>query len=426
MVSNGVIRARDIVRRVLPNGIVLLVRENHATPAVSIRGWVSAGAVFDPPERAGLASFMADAIERGTQDYSYRQINSRLDGLGATFGVSASDESAGFYGRCLTEDIDALLDIMGSVLLRPTFPAAEVEKVRGEILTGLRESRNDTQWVSEYEFFRAMFPPDHPFHLPTEGIEETVQAITRSDLKRFHATYYRPDAAVIAVVGDITPERALDAIGRTFGAWRAAGPLRPLAIPDVREHTVAQRKDVLVPGKTQSDIVLGFPGLPRNSPDFHPASVANLILGVIGLSGRLGDNVRDKQGLAYYVGSSLRAGFGAGPWVVRAGVNPANVERAISSIEDELNRLCAEPVSAAELSEAQDNLTGSLALRLETNDGVAGMITYMETHRLGLDYLERYNDIIYALQPQQLQEAALRYIDPRRMIVVVAGPALAA
>jgi len=423
MHSNGAIRARDIVRQVLPNGIILLVRENHATPSLSLRGWVQAGAVYDGNEKAGLASFTADAIERGTRDYTYRAINSKLDSLGATLGFSAGDESAGFYGRCLSEDRDALLDIMSSILLRPTFPAAEVEKVRGELLTELQESRSDTQWVADYEFYKAMYPAGHPYHLPTEGVEETVAAITRDDLKRFHTAFYRPDATVIAVVGDITPQQAADAVMASFGGWRAAGPNHPLSIPDVRGHTSAVRKNVTVPGKTQSDIVLGFPGLARSSPDFYAANVANMILGVIGLSGRLGDNVRDKQGLAYYVGSGLRAAFGPGPWYVRAGVNPANVERAITSIESELDRICAEPVSADELSEAQDNLTGSLALRCETNDGVAAMIVYMETHHLGLDYLEHYNDIIYSLKPAALQAAARAYIDRSAMTVVVAGPA---
>lgn len=422
MPSNGVIRARDIVRQVLPNGIVLLVRENHNTPSLSLRGWLRAGAINDGEEKAGLASFTADAMERGTHDYSYGEINRQLDSLGATFGVSAGDESAGFYGRCLSEDGDALLDIVSSVLLRPTFPAAEVEKVRGETLTGLRESRSDTRWVANYEFFRALYPAGHPYRLPSEGVEDTVAAITRADLKRFHAAYYRPDAAVIAVSGDITPQQAADLIMRTFGGWRASGTAVALTVPDVRGQTKAQRVYAPVAGKTQSDIVLGFPGLARDNPDFYAANVANMILGVIGLSGRLGDNVRDRQGLAYYVGSGLRAGFGPGPWYVRAGVNPANVEQAIASINDELDRLCAEPVSGNELAEAQDNLTGSLALRCETNDGVASMIVYMETHRLGLDYLERYNDIIYGLKPEDLLAAARTYIARDSATVVVAGP----
>jgi zinc protease len=249
-----------------------------------------------------------------------------------------------------------------------------------------------------------------------------VAGLTRADLRTFHKTYYRPDSTLIAVVGDITPQQAAEKITRVLGSWHVPGPAHPVAIPDVRGLTTAFKKIVSIPGKTQADIILGFPGLARSSADFHPANVANLILGVLGLSGRLGDSVRDKQGLAYYVYSSVRAGIGAGPWVVRAGVNPANVDKAIAGIMDELTRLRQDPVSADELSEAQDYLTGSLALRLETNDGVASMLLNMETFNLGLDYLERYNGIIRGLTAPLLLETAQKYIDLERLVVVVAGP----
>jgi zinc protease len=422
MNSSGIITAKDITRLVLPNGIVLLVRENHATQSVSLRGVIKAGAMYDSDEKAGMADFTADAMERGTKNRSYQAINKELDSLGATLGIGASDESAGFYGRALTEDFDALLAVAGDIVLQPTFPRAEVEKVRGEILTDLEEAKSDTQWVSDYEFHKAMYPAGHPYHRPTEGTAETVAGLTRADLAAFHKMYYRPDTTIIAVVGDITPQQAVDKITRVFGAWHATAPAHPYSIPDVRGTTTALRKTVHLAGKTQADIVLGFPGLSRRSPDFHPANVSNLILGVLGLSGRLGDNVRDKQGLAYYVYSSVRAGNGAGPWLVRAGVNPANIDKAIAGIMVELKHLLQEPVSDGELLEAQDFLTGSLALRLETNDGVASMLLSMETYDLGLDYLERYNGIIRGLTAPALLEATRKYIDLERMVVVVAGP----
>jgi len=417
----GIIKAKDITRRVLPNGIVLLVRENHATPSISLRGLVKAGGMYDGDDKAGLAEFTADALERGTKHRSYQAINLELDRLGATLGIGAGDESAGFYGRCLTEDSDAFLAIMGDILLHPTLPRGEVEKVRGEILTGLEEAKNDTHWVADYEFYRAAYPAGHPYHRPSEGTAETVAAISRADLTAFHRAYYRPDAAAISIAGDITPAEAEAKINKVLGGWRARGPAHPFAIAAVSGAS-ARRKNVFVPGKTQADIVLGFPGVARTSPDFHATNVANMILGVLGLYGRLGDNVREKQGLAYYVYSSVRAGIGAGPWLVKAGVNPANVDKAIEGIEFELKRMSQEPVSASELLEAQDYLTGSLALRLETNDGVAGNLLSMELYNLGLDYLERYDGIIRGLTVDALLAASQKYIDLDHCVVVVAGP----
>jgi zinc protease len=421
MNNKGIISAKDISRLVLPNGIVLLVRENHATPSISLRGLVKAGGMYDSDDKAGLAHFTADALERGTKQRSYQAINLELDRLGATLGMGAGDESAGFYGRCLTEDSDAFLAIVGDILMHPTLPRREVEKVRGEILTSLEEAKNDTQWVADYEFHRAAYPAGHPYHRPSEGTAETVAAIDRADLAAFHHAYYRPDAVVISIAGDITAAEAEAKVGRVLDGWRASGPPHPFAISST-PGAPAQRKNVFVPGKTQADIVLGFPGVARSSPDFHAANVANMILGLLGLYGRLGDNVRDKQGLAYYVYSQVRAGIGAGPWVVKAGVNPANVGRAIEGIEFELKRMRQQPVSAGELQEAQDYLTGSLALRLETNDGVASNLLSMELYDLGLDYLERYDGIIRGLTVDALLAASQKYIDLDRCVVAVAGP----
>jgi zinc protease len=422
MSKNGRITAGDITRLVLPNGIVLLVRENHNTASVSLRGLIKAGGMYETDDKAGLAQFAADALERGTESRTYQEINKTLDGLGATLGVGAGDESTGFYGRCLTEDVDVLLDVLADIVLHPTFPRTEMEKVRGEILTDLQEAENDTQWVAETEFHSALYPAGHPFHRPPEGTKKTVSGITRADLAKFHKTYYRADATIISVVGDLTAGQTAQKIEKVFGGWHATGTPFPYSIPDVRGTTMPLLKKAPVPGKSQADIAFGFPGLARSSPDYHAANVANMIVGVLGLSGRLGDTVRDKQGLAYYIYSSIRAGVGAGPWLVRAGVNPASIDKAIAGIEVELERLRREPVEAQELADAQDYLTGSLALRLETNDGVAGMLLGMEVYSLGLDYLERYDGIIRALTADALLAAAQKYIDLDRRVVIIAGP----
>lgn len=418
----GIITAQEIDRLVLPNGIVLFVRENRNTPSISLRGLIKAGGMYDTDEKAGLAQFTAEALERGTAHMTYQEINQELDGLGATLGVGAGDETVSFYGRCLKEDFDRLLAILAEVILHPTFPKGEVAKVRGEILTSLQEAKNDTRWVSDMEFHKELFPEGHPYHRQSEGTVETISQITREELAAFHRTYYRPDATTIAIVGDINRDEAVAKITAALGGWTTTGPAFPFEIPNVVAVDARRRKNVFVPGKSQADVALGVPGLPRSSPDYYAANLANMIVGVLGLYGRLGASVRDRQGLAYYVYSSLGAGVGAGPWMVRAGVNPANVDKAIVAIEEELQRLAGEPVTAEELAEAQDFLTGSLALRLETNDGQAGTLLGMELYQLGLDYLERYDGIIRGLTAEALLQAARKYLQMERLVVVVAGP----
>jgi zinc protease len=174
--------------------------------------------------------------------------------------------------------------------------------------------------------------------------------------------------------------------------------------------------------KTQADIALGTVGPARTAEEYYAARVGDLILGHLGLMGRLGEKVRDQQGLAYYAYSGLEAGLGRGPWSVRAGVNPTNVDRAIESILAEIVRLQHEPVTDQELEDGQDYLTGSLPLRLETNEGIAGMLLDMDLYQLGDDYIMRYPDLVRAVTKEHIQAAALKYLDPEHYAIAIVGP----
>jgi zinc protease len=174
--------------------------------------------------------------------------------------------------------------------------------------------------------------------------------------------------------------------------------------------------------KTQADIVLGTVGPARAADGYYAARLGDVILGHLGLMGRLGETVRDQQGLAYYAYSGLEAGLGRGPWSVRAGVNPANVDQAIESILAEIARLQDEPVTDEELEDGQDFLTGSLPLRLETNEGIAGTLLDMELYQLGDDYIIRFPDLMRAVTKEQIQAVAQRYLDPEHYALAIAGP----
>jgi zinc protease len=226
----------------------------------------------------------------------------------------------------------------------------------------------------------------------------------------------------LVVVGDVCAPQVIEKVARAIGKWKVRGKAAEHALPDAPKVKEIKRKEAPLAGKTQADIVLGYAGLRRSDPDFYALSIGDLIFGRLGLYGRLGENVRDKQGLAYYVYSSLEANVGAGPWAVHAGVNPRNVERAIEGIVAEIKRLRAEPVTQDELDEARDFLTGSLALRLETNDGVAATLSDIETFDLGLDYLQRYPGIIRSITAEQILAAAQKYAQIENYALAIAGP----
>ncbi len=416
------ITPETITRATLDNGLVILVKDNPNNASVTLRGRMRAGGLYDTDRTSGLAHFTTAALQRGTRKRTFQKLNDELDRNGMSFGIGAGMETVGFSGKALVEDLDRLLDVAADVLMNPTFPRVETEKLRAEILADLQEADQDTQHVAYREFRALCYPAPHPYHRLSDGRPKTIKRFTLKSLADFHARYFRPDVTTIVVVGDVRAEQAIEKIERKFGKWKAKGKPEPFGIPDAPKLKQVTRKAMPLAGKTQADIVIGYPGLRRTDPDFYALSIGDLIFGRLGLYGRLGANVRDKQGLAYYVYSGIEANLGAGPWTVRAGVNPKNVDRAIDGILAETKRLCAEQVTQDELDEARDYVTGSLALRLETNDGVAATLSDIELFGLGLDYLQRYPDIIRSIAAEQILAAARKYAQIENYALAIAGP----
>ncbi len=416
------ITPETVTRTTLDNGLVVLVKPNHNNPSVTMRGRIRAGGVFDTDKTAGLAHFSSAALQRGTRKRTFQKLNDELDRAGMSFGVGAGMETIGFGGKSLVEDFDHLLELAADVLMNPTFPRDETDKLRNEIITDLREADQDTQHVAYREFRKLCYPPLHPFHRLSEGTADTVKKLSTGQLKDFHARYFRPDIAAVVLVGDLEPQQAIDKLQGTLGKWKARGLPPAHVVVDSPRVQGVERKEMPLAGKTQLDLIIGNVGLRRTDPDFYALSMGDLIFGRLGLFGRLGANVRDKQGLADYVYSGVEASLGAGPWAVHAGVNPKGLERAVEGILAEFRQLCSEPVTQDELDEAKDFVTGSLALRLETNDGVATVLADIELFELGLDYLERYPGIIRSLTAEQIRGVVAKYASTDNYALSIAGP----
>jgi zinc protease len=412
----------SIFRREFPNGMTVLVRENFSSPSVVIDGLLRAGGVDDPPEKAGLASFAADCLMRGTERRTFQQIYEEIESIGASVDVGGGLNTTGFGAKSLAEDMPAVIDVLADVLQHPTFPVAEVEKERGEILTDLEERAHDTRRMAGLTFRKLLYPAGHPYGHSVNGYVETIQAITRDDLESFYRARFSPKGMIVSIVGAVKVDTAFEAWERAFGAWQGAPENHREPLPPAPPLGEVRREFAPVPGKTQSDILLGYVGPARAEPDYLDAALCNTILGVFGLMGRLGTNVRDKLGLAYYSYSRVEGGVGPGPWLIAAGVNPANIERAVEAMRAEVRRIRDKLVGSKELADNKAFVTGSLPLRLETNDGVAGIIVDMEFYNLGLDYLQRYSDTMNAITPKRIQAAACKYLDPDHYALAVAGP----
>lgn len=422
MATSVSITPETVTRTTLDNGLVLLIKPNHNNASITLRGRIRAGAMYDTDQTAGLAHFATAALQRGTKKRTFQELNQELDLSGMSFGVGAGMETIGFSGKSLTEDFDHLLDVASDVLMNPRFPRGETEKLRNEILADLKEADQDTQHVAYREFRSLCYPTLHPFHRLSDGRAETVKKVQIKDLKDFHDRYFRPDIATMVIVGDIDPTTAIEKVQRAFAKWEGSGMPPSHILMDAPQLQTVNRKQVQLPGKTQLDLILGNVGLKRTDPDYYALSLGDLIFGRLGLYGRLGASVRDRQGLAYYVYSSLEASMGAGPWAVHAGVNPKGLNQAIEGILGEIRLLRSKPVTQDELDEAKDFVTGSLALRLETNDGQAATLSDIELFDLGLDYLERYPGIVRSITPEQILAVSLKYADPDKYALSIAGP----
>jgi zinc protease len=410
-----------IVRHVLANGITTLVRENFLSPSVVVLGSLGAGGLDESDEQAGLSALTSACLLRGTAKRSFHQIYDLLESAGATLSFGAGMHTTSFYARCLAEDLPLVLELAADGLRAPVFPQDQFERLRGEYLTHLTIREQDTGERAQMAFAELAYA-GHPYAHDEEGNPKTVQGISRKDLQEFHAKFYGPRGMILTIAGAVHSGKAIHLVEKYFGEWK--NPARPerAPFPPAPRGAPKMEKVIPLPGKSQTDLVLGTPGPARMSPDYLAAMLGNNILGVFGMYGRIGDAVRESEGLAYYSMSTLSGGLGPGPWMVMAGVNPHNVPRAVELIRREITRFTSSKVTRNELADNQASLIGRMPLQMESNEGVAGSLMNLEIFHLGLDYYQRFPAIIRAITAEQILETARRYLHPDKMALAVAGP----
>lgn len=415
--------ALDPQRRVLANGVTVVVQANRLIPAVSIAVGAHAGAIVDPPEAPGTAALTARVLDRGTTTRDADAIADAIEARGASLTAAVGRQQIVVSATCLASDFAAVLPVVADVVRAPAFPAPDVATRRGELLTEIREADDDPGAVAVDALLGALYPEPHPLGRPVRGRAAAVTALQRADLTAFHARWMTPVTTTVVAVGDLDPAAALDRLAAAFADWAppaAAQPiLQPAAPPPIRERRVVRRP---MPDKSQADIAYGFVGLARHDADYFAALVMNNALGQYGLGGRLGDSIRERQGMAYYVFSNLEAGLTAGPLMVRAGVAGDNVARAVASIDEELQLVRRDGFPRTDIDDSKRYLTGSLPRQLETNAGIAGFLLSAELHGLSPDYDRRLPGLIEAVSHDDVARVTARLLDPARAVVAVAGP----
>jgi len=403
-------------REVLPSGMVLLVAERPAVPIVTATLILQAGAVFDPPGKPGVANLTAIMLNQGTKTRSAPEISEAIEFVGGSLSVESGMDTAQLSVSVLSKDLDLALDLLGDLLSNPSFPPAELAKKIPEVLAGLKRSQEDPGTVS-WEAFQALVYGHHPYGRPIEGTEASVPTITRDDILAFYGAYYRPNRAILAVVGDVSASNLKARLTARLGGWTPGGPpvVAPASPPSPLAKGVRKtvQRDV-----TQAAITFGHLGITRNNPEYYAVYVMNYLLGG-SMNSRLTQKIREERGWAYDVGSAFAPGKYAGDFSVTMQTKNEVAQEAIDAALEEIRRIRDQPVSAQELADAKAYLNGSFPLRLDTSAKVVGMLAAIEQNGLGLDYVERYPALINAVSSADIQRVAQTYLNPDTIALAV-------
>jgi zinc protease len=405
--------------RTLPNGLKVIVTESHRVPLVTMRLAVRAGSILDAPDQPGLASAVADQMTAGTAKYSSLQLREAGENLGGTVNVGAGDDFAMVSGSALAENAAPLIDLMAEVLLHPTFPENELGIYKGLTLQRLVVQRQNPSFLANEQISKALYG-DHPYGV-VSTTRAAVEALTRDRLLDFYRAHYVPAGAVLVVVGDIKPKAVFDKVSQALGGWTGSAA-SATNLPDFPTRDARQLYLVNRPGSVQSNIVVGNLALKRGDPDYYALTVANTILGG-GSDSRLFDNVREKHGYAYSVGSALDPRALSGDFTASAQTRTDVTAPALTEMLKEAETIRSAPVSSDALQNAKNYITGTFVLRLTSQSGLADQLLNVEVYGLPSDYLTTYRDRINALSAGDVQQAAQKYIQPDKAAIVVVGDA---
>src|SRR5712691_1969748 len=402
----------------LSNGLTVLYSGRPGLPLVAANLVLRAGSGANPVDRPGLASMTARMLQQGTTTRSAPQIADRAADLGATLNSGAGTDTTGISTRSLSRNFPEALELLADVALHPSFPQAEVERVRSERLTWMVQERDAPSAMASRVMTGALYGPRHTYGYPDSGTTESIKAISRDDVEHFWQQNYFPDEAALVVTGNIKLASLKPLLEKRFGAWKAGRP----APPALGSAETTDAKLILVdrPGAPQTTLVCFSMGLARSTPDYAPVEVMNTDLGGL-FSSRINMNLREAHGYTYGAGSFFSYHRSPGPFIVFSDVRTDVTAPATTEIFKELRRMREMQMTPAELTLSQDSIARSLPGRFERGTEAAGTFAELFTYDLPLDYYSTLPDHINAVTVEQAQAMAQKYVQPEKMIVLAVG-----
>jgi len=405
----------------LPNGLPLLVLESHKLPTVSVVLWIKSGALTDPADQPGLASFTADMLREGTAKRSSTQIASELDDLGAAFNVGApfGTNITNVQASGLSISADKLMELVSDMVLNPSFPADELERFRRQEKTRLLQMRSNPAFLARERFSQAVYG-SFPAAI-TSPTADSVQKATPEALKGFHDAYYTPGNAIMAITGDVTMEQATALAKKYFGAWKGAA-LPASKAAEMPAPSAAKVYLVDRPGSAQSNILAGGISLRRSDPDYVALFVMNRVLGG-GSAARLFSNLREDKGYTYGAYSRVTGDVYPGTLVANTEVRNAVTDGSLHELMYELKRLRDEKVPVTELEECKRSIVSRFALSLQNPVEIINSWLTVKYFGLPADYWDHYSDQVAKVDVDTIQRMAKKYVDLDHLQIVVVGDA---
>jgi zinc protease len=409
-----------IQKQKLANGLAVWIVEQHEVPLAQVNLIVKAGSGADPVGKYGVASMTANMLDEGAGGKSALDLADAVEFLGAQLGTSSTFDYSSVRLSVPVARLPDALPLMADVAIRPSFPAAELERLRKERLTRLLQARDDPAAIMEFAFPRLVFGEKHRYGTPAGGWTAEVKALTLDDLRAFHQGYYRPENTTLLVVGDVRAAEVTPLLERAFGAWKgvgAAGPQTP--IPAAAQLTKRQIYLIDKPGAAQSQIRIGWVGVPRSTPDYPTLQVLNTILGG-SFTSRLNQNLRETHGYSYGAFSSFEERISPGAFSARAGVQTDKTAEALKEFFVELTGIL-KPIPNDELDKAKNYVSLGFPGEFETTGDLAQKMEEQVVHTLPDEYFPSYIRAVVQTTGGGVEKAAARYIQPDKFAVVVVG-----
>ena len=407
-------------RAVLENGMILYLLEDHDLPIFNITARIRTGAIYEPQEKAGLASLTGFVMRSGgTVSMPSDKMNEELEFMAVSVETAIDRESGSANLSALKKDIDKSLKIFADVLMNPAFPEDKIRMRKDEVVESIRRENDNPTQIAHREFRKIMYDSKHPYSRKVEGTLESIEKITRDDMVAFHKKYFHPNNIILGISGDFNKDEIIKKLNTVFAGWKKEG----IQFPEVPKVDSRFEKAVFYAYKdiNQANVIMGHLGIHRKSPDYFPVMIMNFILGGGSFTARIPGRIRSDEGLAYSAYSAFQTSRDIGVFFVSCQTKLESTSRAISIALEELEKIRKSPIDKEELTQAKETFMNQFVFRFTTSASIVGQKVDIEYEELPLNYLETYLGNVQAVTHEDIQQVARKYLHPDEIKILVVG-----